>query len=169
MVDKVLPDWVQIVEMHAHRVFQVAMRVLGSVHDAEDISQDVFIEAFRIYQEGQVNTWTGLLVRLATLRSIDHLRRTRHAAELHEADCISEDDPFQKAVATELSEWLRQRLAGLPEQQAAVFVMHYFEQLPREEIATALEISTGSVSTALYKSRQRLLAQLAAFNRGNVK
>ena len=42
MTDNELPDWDRIVELHAKRVFHVAFRILGSIQDAEDASQDVF-------------------------------------------------------------------------------------------------------------------------------
>ena len=77
MTDGELPDWDRIVERHAKRVFRVAMRILRSVQDAEDVSQDVFTEAFQLHKAGPVQSWTGLLVRLATLRSLDRLRRNR--------------------------------------------------------------------------------------------
>jgi len=52
MTDEVLPDWDRIVERHAQRVFRVALRILRSVQDAEDVSQDVFTEAFRLHKAG---------------------------------------------------------------------------------------------------------------------
>lgn len=169
MDNRETPDWNNIVEQHAQRVLRVAMRVLGSVQDAEDVSQEVFVEAFRLSETGSVKCWTGLLVRLATLRSLDRLRRVRPVAEVRETDRISAVEPFQEAAAAELAERLRQAIARLPEQQAAVFVMHHFEQLSRNEISTALGVSADAVSTALYKARQRLLNQLAAFHRGDTR
>ena len=161
MTEDELPDWDWIVEHHARRVFRVALRILKSVQDAEDVSQDVFAEAFRLHGKGRVASWTGLLVRLASLRSLDRLRRNRPAVELRDDDRVVTSGPPEEAGARELADWLRKAVAGLPDQQATVFVMHYFEQLSRDEIAAALGVSSDAVSTALYKARQRLQAQLA--------
>src|SRR5262245_52136733 len=107
MADRDMPDWDGIVERHAQRVFRVAFRILGSVHDAEDVSQDVFAEVYRLHQSGPVQSWTGLLVRLATLRSIDRLRRVRAVAEVRESDRVTTVEPFDVAAARELALWLR--------------------------------------------------------------
>jgi RNA polymerase sigma-70 factor (ECF subfamily) len=169
MLERESQDWNQIVERHAHRVLRVALRVLGSVQDAEDVTQEVFVEAFRLSQISTVRCWTGLLVRLATLRSLDRLRRARTGANLRESDRITLIEPFHEAAAAELADRLRQAIGQLPDQQAAVFVMHHFDGLSRDEISTALEISAEAVSTALYKARQRLQNLLADFDRGAVK
>ena len=164
-----LVDWDGIVDGHAKSVFRVAMRILGSVQDAEDVSQDVFTEAFQLHSKTTVKNWTGLLVRLATLRSIDRLRRKRPAVELSETDRMSSVEPFHELAADELARWLRNAVAQLPDQQSAVFVMFHFEHLPREEISAALDMTPEAVSAALYKARQRLTTELTLFNRGDLK
>lgn len=164
-----LPNWDRIVERHAERVFRVALRILGSVHDAEDVAQDVFEEAFRSFKDGPVQSWIGLLVRLATVRSIDRLRRKRPSVELRDGDRMSTVEPFEEMAAAELTHWLRNAIAQLPDQQATVFVMFHYEQLPRDQIAATLGISPEAVSTALYKARQRLMTQLAVFNQGETQ
>ncbi|MHB1037698.1 MAG: RNA polymerase sigma factor [Pirellulales bacterium] len=169
MANVELPDWDRIVDRHAKRVFRVALRILGSVQDAEDVSQDVFTEAFRLHQAGPIQSWTGLLVRLATLRSIDRLRRKQPFVELRECDRVSTVEPFEEVAATELAHWLRKAIAQLPDQQATVFVMFHFEQLSRDQVSASLGISAEAVSTALYKARQRLLAQLVILNQGDSK
>lgn len=169
MADHELPNWDRIVERHARCVFRVAFRILGVVQDAEDVSQDVFAEAFGVHKKGPVQTWAGLLVRLATLRSIDCLRRKRPSFELHECDRITTVEPFDRVAADDLTSWLRAAVAQLPDQQATVFVMSHFEQLSRDDISAALGISTYAVSTALYKARRSLLAQLNLFKIGESK
>lgn len=157
-----MPDWEQIVDGHAETVFRIAYRILGTTSDAEDVAQDVFTEAFEVRQKQPVENWTGLLRRLATVRSIDRLRRRRPVARLDEAQSASRDDPVNEASARELGEWLRTAIGKLPEQQAAVFSLTYFEQLSRSEIACSLNIAPEAVSTALYKARQTLQSRLPA-------
>jgi RNA polymerase sigma-70 factor, ECF subfamily len=161
-----LPDWNRIVECHAKRVFRVAYRILGSIQDAEDASQDVFEEAFRLHRNGPVQSWTGLLVRLATLRSIDRLRKRRSHFELMESDRVSSIEPFEHLAADELARCLRCAIRELPDQQASVFVLFHFENLTRDEISATLGVSPEAVSTALYKARQRLVTQLTIFQAG---
>lgn len=98
------PDWPQIVERQGKRVFRIALRILGSIHDAEDVSQEVFLEAYRLHNAGPVQSWTGLLVRLATLRAIDRLRRTRSAQLLRDHDRVSTTEPYEEAASWELAE-----------------------------------------------------------------
>jgi len=167
MTDDGQPDWNRIVDQYGKRVFRIALRILGSVHDAEDVSQEVFAEAYRLQAANPVQSWTGFLVRLATMRSIDRLRRTRPAKELRDQDHVSHVEPFEELVATELAQWLRGAIARLPDHQVAIFVMVHFEQLSRDQVAVNLGISPEAVSTALYKARQRLLSQLSVFNAGD--
>ena len=161
------PDWDEIVEQHAERVFRIAYRILGSVHDAEDVSQDVFTEAMSIQEAGPVRTWTGLMVRLATVRSIDRLRKAKKkpntllSSDTHRSDTHRPDEEF---IAAELATWLRGEIRTLPDQQATVFSLAYFEQLSRNEIASALNITPEAASTTLYKARKKLSSRLAVFH-----
>ena len=158
------PDWPKIVERHAERVFRIAYRILGSVHDSEDVSQIVFIEVKRLQRAGPIQSWSGLFARLATMRAIDLLRRRRRNSEIEETQFVSSIEPHHHVVAAELAEWLRKAVANLPEQQAAVFSLSHFEQLDRNEVAAIMGISVESVSTTLYKARVKLQKQLKSHN-----
>jgi RNA polymerase sigma-70 factor (ECF subfamily) len=161
-----IPDWNSIVDEHAERVFRIAFRILGTVHDAEDVSQNVFSEAFKLQTNQSVKTWTGLLVRLSTLRAIDLLRSRRTETPIADQDRISNRDPADEAVGRELADWLRRASSNLPQQQAAVFSLSHYEQLDRNEIAAILTISPEAVSTALYKARQNLQSQIKVLDGG---
>jgi RNA polymerase sigma-70 factor (ECF subfamily) len=164
MTEEHPPDWPKIIERNVDRVVQIAWRILGSEHDAEDVSQAVFVEAQRIYRSGPVQSWSGLFARLATVRAIDALRRRHKMTNILEHDLVSNTEPHEQAVGAELAAWLRDAVAQLPEQQAAVFSLVYFEQLERDEVAAILTISPEAVSTTLYKARNRLHEMLNRFH-----
>jgi RNA polymerase sigma-70 factor (ECF subfamily) len=166
MASEPAPDWARIVDKHAERVFRIAYRILGSVHDAEDVSQNVFAEAVKLYAAGPVQSWHGLFVRLASLRAIDVLRSRRRSVQLTEDEYCSATSPVDEAVGNELSAWLRNAISRLPDQQAAVFSLMFFEQLDRNTIADVLHLSPEAVSTSLYKARQKLTSQLNVFYGG---
>lgn len=154
-----MPDWEQVVKDSARVVYRVALRILGNEHDAEDVAQDVFCEAMKLPGSTKVTDWPGMLRRMATLRAIDRLRRrrpTQTVDDLFESDV----NPSHFAEQRELADRLRQAIARLPKQQAAVFSLAYLESLPRIEIAACLNISPTAVSTALYKAREKLKSLL---------
>jgi RNA polymerase sigma-70 factor, ECF subfamily len=157
-----MTDWDAIVREHGPAVLRIACRILGVAPDAEDVTQDVFCEAWQMHLSQSVVNWPGLLRRLAVLRSLDKLRRRRKSASLVE-NCVSNDrdGPSQVAMARELASRLRQCIRKLPTQQAAVFSLFYFEYLSREEIADTLGTTVGAVSTALSKGRRTLKSSLS--------
>ena len=67
--------WTQIVNDFGEIIYRAAYRILSNPSDAEDVAQDVLVEAYRKYQDTSKLPDVGLLRRMATLRAIDHLRR----------------------------------------------------------------------------------------------
>jgi RNA polymerase sigma-70 factor (ECF subfamily) len=140
-------------------VFQTAFRVLGNAADAEDVAQEVFLEVVSRVSVGKVQNWGAYLRRLAVFRALDR-RRQRGGEVPLEADRLlaATLSPHDEAVRRELAESLRSLIAGLPEREAAVFALKYFERLSNPEIAEVLGISTGAVAAAIHKVRAKLEA-----------
>ena len=86
MADDLPPDWPKIVERHAERVFRISYRILGSVHDAEDVSQLVFIEARNVQEAGPIQSWTGHFARLAWWKDGKRIRVLRADLLIVDAD-----------------------------------------------------------------------------------
>ena len=158
-----MTDWDRIVREHGPRVFATAWRILGHAADAEDVVQEVFLQAHRMRQAGAVRSWAGLLPRLAACRALDRLRQRRRTVPLDGLALASgQDDPEQAAVEHELADRLREALAELPPREAGVFCLRYFDDLSYEQIAENLHITTGAVAVALHKARARLEGLLLA-------
>lgn len=162
-------DWNTIVQKHGRAVFGVAWRILGHAADAEDIVQEVFLEAHQLKKPWTVRNWGPFLKRIAACRAVDRLRSRRTAASLDvNVAAVGRPGPEECAVDEELQETLRRAVALLPAQQAAIFCLRYFEDLTNDEIASSLGVSGTAVSTALNKARKRLRELLSPAAEGRV-
>ena len=162
-----MTDWDRIVREHGSMVFGTAWRVLGHAADCEDVVQDVFLEAHRLQQLQAIRNWGGLLRRLATYRALDRLRQRREVHSLDGLAASAAEGPEAAAMRHELAERLRQVIAQLPEREATVFCLRYFEELPYSQIADTLDVSPGAVATALHKARTKLDSLLAGVVKGD--
>lgn len=157
----VVANWEEIVRQNAATVVNAALRVVGNPDDAEDIAQEVFVEAFRRWQANHAHHWGGLLRRMAVCRAVDFLRKQKLNETIddsHDVSVVAE--PSQIAMARELETRLRQALTQLTPREAEVFCLHYFERQPQAAIAETLAIQPGAVATALHKARTRLETEL---------
>jgi RNA polymerase sigma-70 factor (ECF subfamily) len=150
-------SWDQIVREHGPLVFGLAWRILGHAADAEDVVQDVFLQAHQMQQSRPIDCWPALLRRLASCRALDRLRKRRATVPLDGlALAAIGDGPEAVLIERELAERLRQAVAELPEREGTVFCLRYFEDLSNRRIAKTLNISAGAVGVALHKARARL-------------
>ncbi len=150
-------DWEQIVSKYGPVVFGTAWRILGNAADAEDVTQDVFLQAYQTARAAEVRSWPALLRRLASCRALDRLRLRKHTVALHHLDLPeTAGGPEEVAVGNELAERLRTALLHLPRQEAAAFCLRYFEDLSYQEIADALHTTPGAAGNALFKARAHL-------------
>ena len=152
-----MATWDEIVADHGPIVVRLARQILGPGPDAEDVVQEVFLEALRLRQRLDVGSWAGLLRKMAARRSLDRLRRRRWMEPLNGQECADAGSgPHETAVARELAEHLREAIARLPDGQAAAFSLRYFDELSYDQIADALGIEPSAVGMALHKARAKL-------------
>lgn len=165
-----MSNWNEIVKNNAASVVAAAFRILGNLPDAEDVSQEVFTEAFRKWDASSNQKWNGLLRRIAVCRAIDHLR-TRKTTERF-VDPIfdrSADDPSQVVANRELQEKLRSAVGDLPSREAQIFCLVHFENLTHSVIAEQLGISNGAVAKALSKAKTKLTEKFRNTQMGELK
>ncbi len=154
-------EWDLLVREHGTMVFRTAWRIVGNAADAEDITQEVFLEAHALRARQAVGNWGGLLRRLATCRAIDRLRERKNVL-VCDAEPLAgrASDPAESAIERELAERLRVAITQLPRREAEVFCLRFFEGLANEQIARSLQIAPGAVGVALHKARTKLEALL---------
>ncbi len=158
-----------LVERHRDRAFGLALRVIRSKADAEEVAQDAFVSAWesldRFRGEAKFSTWLYRIVWRKSLDRAESLRRRgrREVAVEDPARVETERDvdrlgaaPDGGGVPPGDSVRLERLLASLPELSRAVVTLYYYEDRSVGEVATALGIPEGTVKTHLYRSRMAL-------------
>lgn len=161
-------NWNQLVREHGPLVFKTAWRILGHAADTEDVVQEVFLQFHQWQKLRPVHHAPALLRRMAACRALDRLRqRKRHASLEDVANRSTSCDPEALAIEQELRDRLRQAIGELPEREAEVFCLRYFDDLSYQEIAEELRIQKGAVAAALHKARAKLEVMLLETTKEN--
>jgi RNA polymerase sigma-70 factor (ECF subfamily) len=151
---------------HAPRLFALACRMAGSRDRAEDLLQDIFLQAFRKLDtfKGQaaIGTW---LYRLALNLCVDYVRsravRVGHVTEsLDREDAPPQPAPPASHPLTRLA--LDRAIEQLPDGCRAAFVLHDVEGFDHAEVARLLGIAEGTSKSQVFKARMKLRALLQA-------
>jgi RNA polymerase sigma-70 factor (ECF subfamily) len=156
-------------ERYASLVFTFAVRLLGSRADAEDLLQEVFLQAWRQAQSynpvrGSPEAW---LITMTRSRAIDRLRSmhrrdtgpmpTNEPTRLEAG--VQADPPIRASEARLTVEGV---LTKLPEAQRVVLELAYFDGLSQSEIAARLREPLGTVKTRIRAGLERLRGFLGA-------
>ncbi len=167
----------ECIDLHSAGVYRLALRMVGSPEEAEDIVQETFLNAFRTIDrfEGRsrLATW---LYRIAYNTALMRLRKQQPLyvsidsssaddeeqitpVQLFDWCCLPEDD-FQ---SSEARNELEQAIAALPETLRAVFVLRELEGLSTEETAQVLNVSASNVKVRLHRARLWLRERLSGY------
>jgi RNA polymerase sigma-70 factor (ECF subfamily) len=161
------PTWQEVVEQHSARVYRLAYRLTGNVHDAEDLTQEVFVRVFRSLSTYTPGTFEGWLHRITTNLFLDQVRRKkriRFDALAEDADSRMpgrEPDPSRAYDDTHLDDDIQAALDALSPDFRAAVVLCDIEGLTYEEIAATLGIKLGTVRSRIHRGRAQLRDALA--------
>jgi RNA polymerase sigma-70 factor (ECF subfamily) len=155
-----------LVERETGAVYRACLRVLGRPHDAEDVTQESFVAAYRAMAtyrgEGSLRAW---LMRIATRQAFRRLAQRRPTAELEAipeprlADATAE--PARMLLAAEGQRAIRDAVAALAEPYREVVALRFFADLSLMEVAEATGRPLNTVKTHLRRGLERLRPILA--------
>jgi RNA polymerase sigma-70 factor, ECF subfamily len=172
MVTQAVAQLEEVFRAHQACVLKAAYRITGSMADAEDVSQSVFLRLARgTVDPGNISNLQSYLHRSAVNAALDLIRSKGHrevvpvetAVELQSNSSLSPE----RALATlEIKNWLRRELASLNSRAAEMFALRYLEGLDNPEIARTMNTSQAVVAVTLHRTRARLKQRLRGFMKG---
>ena len=172
MVTQAVTQLEEVFRAHQACVLKAAYRVTGSMADAEDISQSVFLRLARgTVDTGRISNMQSYLRRSAVNAGLD-LIRSRGDREILPVETADEQQfnssvsPERVLSSLEIKDWLRRQLAMLNPRAAEMFALRYLEGLDNPEIARTMNTSQAVVAVTLHRTRARLKKSLRGFRKG---
>ncbi len=150
-------------------VFRVCLGFSRNPQDAEDLSQEVYLKAFRrigtVRESAALKAW---LLRIARNTCLDHQKKGRlirlFKRSLSGADTQKNPTEREQAVLSERLARLKEAVRRLPNKQKEVFVLREYGHLSYSEVAEALGLKEGTVMSRLNRARRAVWDQM---NEGN--
>lgn len=155
-----------LVERHQTSVWTFCRNLLRHSADAEDVTQDVFLTAFRrlsSYDASRSSFGTWLLL-LARSRCCNRLQRRSPQSGLDVEPWDDGSSPQHAMTDEEVWARLDRALDGLPLEQRTAFVLAEIQELPHREIAIIEEVEIGTVKSRVSRAKARLRELLHDWN-----
>lgn len=156
-----------LVDKYKHMVFTLAMQIVKSEADAEEVAQDAFYKAYKSLGnfEGRssFSTW---IYRIAYREAISKLRK-RHNKETHYEHehenpkyNTADDKENQPLEQEDRSRYLKMALTRMKGEEATILTLFYYEEKKVAEIAEITGLTVSNVKVILHRGRQNLLDEL---------
>jgi RNA polymerase sigma-70 factor (ECF subfamily) len=160
-----------LVEQHQQMVFRTIMGFVHVKEDAEDLTQEVFINAYQslhYYQEkAAFSTW---LYRIAVNTSLNFIQKNRFQKLLDFAEdkmqiLFNQRDnsinPEEQIIENETDSLIQRAIDQLSEKQRTAFILSKYNELPQKKIAEIMQLSEGAVEQHLQRAKIKLQKKLS--------
>ncbi len=153
----------RLYEAHVDRVYRLAYRIAGDRHLASELTQDVFVQLFRVIGqfrgESSFATW---LHRVATTTCLNAMRRVKRFRQReYDLEEYHQLPAVEGGIAPDLRDALSDAIDALPSNLRIALVMYTMEGYTHAEIGSALGIAEGTSKARVSEARARLRAMLA--------
>jgi len=157
----------ELVERYQAFVYTIVIRIVKVREEAEEVAQDTFIKAFQSLSsyrgESKFSSW---LYSIAYRKALDAIRKNKKNSslelieEITEGDCSVIENALSYIEDQERSEVIKKCILELPEQEAVIITLFYFEEQSIKEIAKITQLTEDNIKVKLYRSRKKLFSLL---------
>ncbi len=161
-----------LMQRHQRRVFNIVLRMLQDYEEANEITQEAFLAAWRglpaFRGEALFSTWLYRIAYNCCVRQLERRKQERILQVVMQTEQIMQRVNEEKLAEEiiELRDWqvaVREQLEKLPTRYRLVLILRHLQEMTYEEMAEALTIPVGTIKTHLFRARnllkERLLAQ----------
>jgi RNA polymerase sigma-70 factor (ECF subfamily) len=161
----------ELVNIYKDRIYNVTIGMIQGVEDAEDLTQEVFVDVFNsiseFREESSLNTW---LYRIAVNKSLELIRKrsrkkrfgfmTSIFSNTEELQIPDFEHPGVKLENKERAAVMFKAIAKLPETQRTAFTLSKVEEFSYKEISEIMKVSVASVESLLFRAKANLKKSL---------
>lgn len=149
-------------------VFRTCIGFVNNQEEAEEIVQDVFVEAYfsidKFKGKAKLSTW---LYRITFNKSLNFLRKKKTQSFIKRIESFWGIDMPDDGNSNELEaekqaqiEQLQEAIESLPDAQRKVFILHKFNELPYKDISEVEDITVSAVESLMYRAKKNLIKKL---------
>ena len=158
-------EFTEIAEKHSGFVYNVAYRMMGNPHDAEEVAQDAFVSAFkardRFRGDAQPTTW---LYRITVNAALMRIRKEKRGREMTVSEDARPDvastnwaeSPVAATMNSELGARIDAAINDLPKDLRVAVILRDVQSLSNQEAADTLEVSVSALKARLHRGRIQL-------------
>ena len=163
-----------IVEQNKKLVYHLAVDMMGKPDDADDISQEVFIRAYRsvgsFRGEAKISSWLYRITVNVCLdyRSRKHSKMTELQEDMESAtrennNASHADHPATATESRMIRDHIDAALELLTPRERTIFVLRHYHELSMKEIASTLRVTVGTVKSTLFRAVEKLQKELSFY------
>lgn len=174
----------KLVERYQPMVFRTCMGFLHNKDDADDLTQDVFIQAYQTISgfkgDASFSTW---IYRIAVNASLNKIRKSSKNLFIQRFESVfggeknkefsfpipDNENPENILILLEHKEWVQKALNSLPENQRTAIVLSKYDDLPQKEIAEIMNTTEGAVEALLQRAKVNLREKLSSLRKKSKK
>ena len=149
-----------IVERHRRPVYQLCHRFVGNHEDASDLTQDVFLRAYKGLQsfrgQASVKTWLYRIGVNVCLNRLSSRKPDSEPIDARQHVDTRTESPSERVLRGERAGRVRQAIAELPPRQRAALILRIYQEMSHQEIAAVLGSSVGAVKANVFHALQNL-------------